>query len=112
MSNSATVILCGKCLNSCYIAKGIVLFISDIFPHILTHPTDTSTKSESTEVSSLTVTTSTRVIPNVINDDVGRYYFVVWANRRGTESNNVIMEENSLLPVQLQNLDGFSCFIQ
>ena len=44
------------------------------------------TKSESTEVSSPTVTTSTLFIPNVTSDDVGRYYCLVWANRRGTQS--------------------------
>jgi len=44
------------------------------------------TKSESTEISSPTVTTSTLIIPNVTNDDFGRYYCVVWANSRGARS--------------------------
>ena len=97
-------------------------FYTDVVPHILTHPTDTSasvpfsgvftcsvtgcghlnitwykrggslpTKSESTEVSSPTFTNSTLVIPNVTSDDVGRYYCLVWANRRGTQSNDGIL---------------------
>ena len=45
-----------------------------------------STKSKSTEISSPTVTTSTLVIPNVTNDDVGRYYCFVWANDRAVQS--------------------------
>ena len=49
------------------------------------------TKSESTEVSSPTVTTSTLVIPNVTSDDVGRYYCLVWANSTASRSNDVIL---------------------
>ena len=100
----------------------IIPFISDFFPNILTHPTDTSAaapfsgvftcsvtgcghleitwhrregslpnKSESTEVSSPTVTTSTLVIPNVTNDDVGRYYCLIWAESTASLSNDAIL---------------------
>ena len=50
------------------------------------------TESESTEVSSPTVTTSTLVIPNVTSEvDVGRYCCVVWANKRGAQSNDGVL---------------------
>ena len=49
------------------------------------------TKSKSTEVSSPTVTTSTLVIPNVTNDDVGSYYCIVWANNRASKSNTSML---------------------
>ena len=49
------------------------------------------TKSKSTEVSSPTVTTSTLVIPNVTNDDVGSYYCIVWANNRASRSNEAAL---------------------
>ena len=49
------------------------------------------TKSESTEVSSPTVTTSTLVIPNATSDDVGRYYCVVWAKHIASRSNEATL---------------------
>jgi len=49
------------------------------------------TKSQSTEASSPTVTTSTLVIPNVTNDDVGRYYCLVWANLIASRSNEATL---------------------
>jgi len=49
------------------------------------------TKSESTEISSPTNTTSTLVIPNVTSDDVGRYYCLVWANSTASLSNEAVL---------------------
>ena len=114
-------------------------YTADVVPHILTHPTDTSTaapfsgvftcsvtgcghrnitwyrrggslptKSESTEVSSSTVTNSTLVIPNVTSDDIGKYYCVVWDDtcRKGTRSNEAT---HLLLQVMMYSCNHVEC---
>ena len=43
-------------------------------------------KAYTTLISSVNVTTSILTIPNVTSEDVGRYYCVVWANRKTAES--------------------------
>ena len=43
-------------------------------------------KYETTQMTSHGVTTSTLTIPNVTEEDVGKYYCLVWANNRGLRS--------------------------
>jgi len=84
------------------------------FPRIITHPTDASAAApfsavftcsaqafgkisiewkgkddlpSPVQVSSPELTTSTLTIPNVTINDVGIYYCVVWANQKGSISN-------------------------
>ena len=49
-------------------------------------------KSVVSQISSPEVTTSTLVIPNVTNDDVGSYYCVVWAGRQAAQSEIVKLD--------------------
>lgn len=43
-------------------------------------------KHETTQMTSHGVTTSTLTIPNVTEEDFGKYYCLVWANNRGLRS--------------------------
>ena len=43
-------------------------------------------KHKTNEITSGEVTTSTLIIPNVTEEDVGKYYCQVWANNRGLRS--------------------------
>ena len=43
-------------------------------------------KHKTSEITSHGVSTSTLIIPNVTEEDVGKYYCLVWANNRGVRS--------------------------
>ena len=54
-------------------------------------------KSVVSQISTLEVTTSTLVIPNVTNNDVGSYYCVVWAGRQAALSEKVKLDIAGML---------------
>ena len=43
-------------------------------------------KHKTTEITSYGISTSTLIIPNVTEEDVGKYYCQVWANNKGLRS--------------------------
>jgi len=53
-------------------------------------------KSVVSHISSPEVTSSTLVIPNVTNDDVGSYYCVVWAGRQAAQSEKARLDMASM----------------
>ena len=50
------------------------------------HPGTLPHKHSTTETTSHRIITSTLTIPNVTEEDVGKYYCLVWANNRGVRS--------------------------
>ena len=48
------------------------------------------------QTSSPQITTSTLTIPHVIDDDAGKYYCVVWANKQATRSRRATLYTSSM----------------
>ena len=48
------------------------------------------------QVDNVSTTTSTLIIPNVTDDEIGTYYCVVWANKRATQSETATLYKSSM----------------
>ena len=47
------------------------------------------------QLSSVEITTSTLIVPNVTDEDIGKYYCVVWANKLATRSKSATLYVSS-----------------
>jgi len=54
-------------------------------------------KCTTSQVSSPEITTSTLIVPNVTDEDVGKYYCVVWANELAARSKSATLYATSML---------------
>ena len=63
-----------------------------------------SSSNSSTQVLSSGITTSTLVIPNVTNNDVGSYYCMVWNKKKGAQSSSANLSFSGLFTYTF-NLD-------
>ena len=64
-------------------------------------------KHKTYEVTSGGITTSTLIIPNVTEEDVGRYYCQVWANNIGVRSKKVkLIYPGTYVATCLTNYNG------